>query len=306
VIPGETLTEPSDPLVFSDIPGDDNFLATFSEARQHIGPVTVAPLAVADKLSKNVSLYALALFHLNPGATGCTTSAYNGVAFHADDCNDATRPVLANAWSDTASNLSASKDELIGQILQTEEIKLKNGELQFDPPGKMRVNEDQGIEAIVSRTLRQRIESALDRPMKKGTLKISNDMSAALVADSDDFKITTIDDSQKTFAPDGTIHWEWHVSPKRPGPKKEMDLIVSAFLLDPMENGVYHRFDALRSVFQIQVQTLTPFEQVLTFTKNNWQWLFGLIPLSFLPSFANKIWKMLERKPSQMYDDMVR
>jgi len=168
------------------------------------------------------------------------------------------------------------------------------GNIVFNTPRTMRLNEDQLIELIMAQKLstaelQHQLSSQQD--IDSARVKISNRMQATLSGPEEYFAITKVTPEIQAVSAVGTTVWKWNVSARKAG-RHYLHLVLSAIVeVDgnptPIVVITYDRY------LEIKV---TVFQRMLAFAAGNWQWFWAAI----LVPLAAWLWKVYRSRKKNL------
>ncbi len=164
---------------------------------------------------------------------------------------------------------------------------LEWGNIAFDTPKKMKLEESKIIELLLSPTQSvQELQSSLKshEQIESARIQISNLMEANLSGIG--FKIEALVRQEQAVSRSKTTQWKWEVTPTKDG-DQNLSLTLSAIINVSNQKVplVIRTFD---KTIKVEVSVG---QRISTFVASNWQWLWAtiLVPLSPL------LWKQYQR-----------
>lgn len=165
------------------------------------------------------------------------------------------------------------------------------GNIVFNVPDSMKLNESKGIHLILSET--QSVENFEKQIQEQGRLQkrriqISNIMVAELKGGG--FQIDPITEPLQIINKWGINEWRWEITALKPGSRKLYLTMTAIITIDGQERP--HTIKSLQETIEIHV---TWQQRVSAFVGKNWQWLWTsiLIPL------IGWIWERIRKKSNE-------
>lgn len=177
----------------------------------------------------------------------------------------------------------------IDRILKSLDV----GNIAFNTPESMSLNEAKKVELLLSTSLseealKQEVEKhKVEGNIQSGQIKISDEMEAILTGDG--FQITNVLSPRRPISKTNETEWKWDVRALKEG-KLRLHLTLNAFVTIGGNPQPY----PIRTFDKEYIVVVTPVDKVVSFAKNNWQWLWTTI---VLPVGA-WLWKR-KRRPSE-------
>ena len=161
------------------------------------------------------------------------------------------------------------------------------GNIAFNTPELMSLNEAKKVELILSTTLSQEdVKKAVEKQDVEGSIQveqiqISDQMEATLTGDG--FQITEVLPARRAISKTGVTEWKWDVRALKEG-KLRLHLTLNALVT---VKGNPSQLHTIRSFDKEYVVVVGVKDNVISFATKNWQWLWTTV---FLPVGA-WLWK---------------
>lgn len=197
------------------------------------------------------------------GETGSNSDIKNDVNIAVDKGSTAdpgfTEPVELNA---------------VDRILE----RMKSGNIVFNVPGTLNLHETVIIQLVLGVEKKvEELNKLLEQEGKKvsAKIRISDRMEARLSGSN--FEITSISQEVQAVSRREPTEWKWEIKPKSKG-KQYLHLTLSALI--SVEGKTTPR--VIRTFDKIIIVEVTRTQQMKSFVKNNWQWVWtaALLPLA--------------------------
>lgn len=176
-------------------------------------------------------------------------------------------------------------------LIESEERKLRDSKIVFNPPVEMREQQTETMQARISfEDIGADLRKGLQRPdqIQEEKLKVSEIMKVTLTGDGNAFLIQRIGDEEQVVAGKPYAQWEWRVTPLQSG-NQTLTLTATAtiFLEGRGEKPIYHK--TLEKPIIVRVDRWYTAKQ---FVANNWQWLWAVV---VVPA-AGLLWRLRKGK----------
>jgi hypothetical protein len=176
-------------------------------------------------------------------------------------------------------------------MIRTEEQKLHESKIVFNPPANMQEQKTETIQARISfEDIGPALAQGLEGPgqPQEEPLKVSEIMKVTLTGDRDAFLIQKIGDEEQVVAGKQYAQWEWHVTPLKSGDQNlTLTATATIFLQGRGEKPVY--FKTLQKPILVRVDRWYASRQFLA---NNWQWLWAVVVVPLL----GLLWGLRKKK----------
>ncbi|MEX2459450.1 MAG: hypothetical protein WD770_10755 [Actinomycetota bacterium] len=158
--------------------------------------------------------------------------------------------------------------------LEAELSSLDRGQVVFQVPQDMELEEPSTVTARISRVEASPITSGLDEgggPVEEEPIDVSRQMKMVLTADAADFAIQPLSEESQFVAETGFTTWRWSVRPQRSG---ELVLYLRATATVSAEGESAARDIG---VFDREIEVSVSFgSRLARFLSDNWQWGTGI------------------------------
>ena len=174
----------------------------------------------------------------------------------------------ANSGPRHAEPTSAEIDQIIKS--------LDLGNIAFNTPESMNLSDAKKVELLLSTTLsNEALKNAVAHQNVEGKIqveeiKISDEMEANLTGDG--FQITEVLPARRPISKTGTTEWTWDVRALKEG-KLRLHLTLNALVTVKGNPQLY----PIRTFDKEYIVAVGVTDKVVSFARNNWQWLWTTI-----------------------------
>ncbi|MEA5522896.1 hypothetical protein [Limnoraphis robusta] len=182
-----------------------------------------------------------------------------------------------------SAHRTSTKIKIVDDIVK----KLEWGNIAFNTPQKIKLNEPTIIELVLSPTQSiEELQSSLEsqEQVESAEIRISNQMEARLSGTG--FKIEALIE-EKQLISSGKTQWKWEVTPTKSG-SQNLHLTLYA-IIEVSGKEEKYRIETFKKTIEVEVSVG---QHASTFVADNWQWLWA----SILVPTAPFIWKWYRKK----------